>query len=136
MSLIQAHRIKTNPDPMEPFHIAQGYRVGNMAYLSGVAALTNSGEIVGEGDFDAQADQVFRNIDEVLKIVGSGLDQVIKVTIYLTDMGHFGKIVDLRAKWFTAPYPADTIVEVSALALPQLMIEIDVIALVDGEIIG
>lgn len=47
----------------------------------------------------------------------------------------FGKAIR-RAKWFTAPYPADTIVEVSALALPQLMIEIDVIALVDGEIIG
>lgn len=135
MPSIQAHRIKTNPDPMQPYHIAQGYRVGNMAYLSGIAALTKRGEIVGEGDFDAQADQVFRNIDEVLKTAGSGLEQVVKVTIYLTDMNNFSKIVDLRAKWFTAPYPADTIVEVSALAIPQLMIEIDVIALVDGEII-
>ena len=136
MPSIQAHRIKTNPDPMESFRIAQGYRVGNMAYLSGVAALTKEGEIVGENDFDAQADQVFRNIEEVLKAAGSGLGQIIKVTIYLTDMNNFSKIVDLRGKWFAPPYPADTIVGVSALALPQLMIEIDVIALVDGEIIG
>ena len=136
MAAIQAHRIKTDPDPMEPFRLAQGYRVGNMVYLSGVAALTKEGEIAGEGDFDAQAEQVFRNIAEILGVAGSGLEQVIKVTIYLTDMSNFPKMVDLRGKWFTAPYPADTIVEVRALALPELMIEIDVIALVDGEIIG
>lgn len=136
MAAIQAHRIKTDPDPMEPFRLAQGYRVGNMVYLSGVAALTKAGEIAGVGDFDAQADQVFRNIGEILGVAGSGLEQVIKVTIYLTDMSNFPKMVDLRGKWFTAPYPADTIVEVRALALPELMIEIDVIALVDGEIIG
>ena len=52
----------------------------------------------------------------------------MKVTIYLTDMGNFPKIVELRGKWFTAPYPADTIVEVSSLALPGLEIEIEAIA--------
>ena len=53
---------------------------------------------------------------------------MIKVTIYLTDMSHFEKIVALRQQWFSAPYPADTIVEVNALALPELMIEIEAIA--------
>lgn len=60
----------------------------------------------------------------------------MKVTIYLTDMGNFPKVVELRERHFAPPYPADTIVEVSALALPELMIEIDVIALVDGRVIG
>ena len=135
MSAIQAHRIKTDPDPMEPFRLAQGYRVGNIAYLSGIAAISTEGEIVGEGDFDAQADQVFRNLQQVLEVAGSGLDQVFKVTIYLTDMANFPKMVDLRGKWFSAPYPADTILEVRSLALPELMIEIDATALIDGEII-
>jgi len=80
------------------------------------------------GDFDAQAEQVFRNLARVLAAAGSGLDRVVKVTIYLTDMGNFPKIVELRGKWFTAPYPADTIVEVSSLALPGLEIEIEAIA--------
>ena len=132
---MDAHLIKTDPDPFEPFHIAQGYRAGDLIFLSGQAAIDASGQIVGTGDFDAQADQTFRNIDALLAKAGSGLDRVVKVTIYLTDMTHFPKIVDLRKKWFTAPYPADTIVEVRSLALPELMIEIDVTALANGVIV-
>ena len=55
-------------------------------------------------------------------------ERVVKVTIFLTDMANFPKIVALREKWFTAPYPADTIVEVTSLALPELEIEIEAIA--------
>jgi enamine deaminase RidA (YjgF/YER057c/UK114 family) len=50
------------------------------------------------------------------------------VTIFLTDMANFPKIVELRGRWFTAPWPADTIVEVSALALPELELEIEAVA--------
>ncbi len=59
---------------------------------------------------------------------GSSLEQVVKVTIFLTDMANFPKIVDLRGKWFSPPYPADTIVEVTSLALRELEIEIEAIA--------
>ena len=94
----------------------------------GQAALDEQGNIVGAGDFDAQAEQVFRNLARVLEAGGSSLERVVKVTIFLTDMANFGKIVELRRRWFTPPYPADTIVEVSALALPELEIEIEAIA--------
>ena len=70
-----------------------------------------------------------------LRSGGSTMERIIKVNIYLTDMSNFPKIVDLREKHFTKPYPADTIVEVSSLALPELMIEIEAIGLVEGEII-
>ena len=83
---------------------------------------------MGVGDFDAQAEQVFRNLRRVLEAGGSSLDRVVKVTIFLTDMANFPKIVELRGKWFTPPYPADTIVEVTALALPELELEIEAIA--------
>ena len=121
--------IKTDPDPFEPFCIAQGYQVGNLIFLSGQAALDLEGNVVGSADFDLQAEQALRNVQMLLDRAGSGLDKLIKVTIYLTDMKHFPKIVELRRKWFTPPYPADTIVEVRSLALPELMIEIDAIAL-------
>ncbi|HEY5681241.1 MAG TPA: RidA family protein [Pseudomonadales bacterium] len=121
--------IKTDPDPFEPFCIAQGYQVGNLIFLSGQAALDLQGNVVGSGDFDLQAEQALRNVQMLLDQAGSGLDKLIKVTIYLTDMTQFPKIVELRRKWFTPPYPADTIVEVRSLALPELMIEIDAIAL-------
>jgi reactive intermediate/imine deaminase len=121
-------QIRLDPDPYERFKLSQAFRVGDLVIVSGQAAIDQDGHIVGVGDFDAQAEQVFRNLTRVLAAAGSGLDRVVKVTIYLTDMGNFPKIVDLRGTWFTPPYPADTIVEVSALALPGLEIEIEAIA--------
>jgi 2-iminobutanoate/2-iminopropanoate deaminase len=96
--------------------------------ISGQAAIDETGQLVGVGDFDAQAEQTFRNLVRVLEAGGSDLDHVVKVTIFLTDMANFPKIVELRGRWFTPPYPADTIVEVRSLALPELEIEIEAIA--------
>ncbi len=121
-------QVKVDPDPYEPFRLSQAMRVGDLVFVSGQAAIDEAGSIVGAGDFDAQAEQTFRNVARVLDAAGSGLEHVVKVTIYLTDMANFGKIVELRRRWFSPPYPADTIVEVSALALPELVIEIEAIA--------
>ena len=126
--MTDVEQIRLDPDPYEPFRLSQGFRVGDLVIVSGQAAIDQDGHIVGVGDFDAQAEQVFRNLTRVLEAAGSGLDRVVKVTIYLTDMGNFPKIVDLRGTWFTPPYPADTIVQVSSLALPGLEIEIEAIA--------
>lgn len=128
MSLKQVH---TQPDPYAPFLISQGIKINNLVFVSGQAAIGDDGNLVGIGDFDKQAEQAFRNLDRVLKAAESSLDRVVKVTIYLTSMSHFEKIVELRRKWWSQPYPADTIVEVSALYSPDAMIEIDAIALVE-----
>lgn len=125
---MKAQQVKTTPDPFEPFCISQAMKVGELVFVSGQAALDLEGNLVGIGDFDAQAEQVFKNLDQVLTAAGSGLDQIVKVTIFLKDMGNFSKIVALREKYFSQPYPADTIVEVSALALPELEIEIEAVA--------
>jgi 2-iminobutanoate/2-iminopropanoate deaminase len=125
-------RIRIDPDPYEPFRLAQGYRVGDLLFISGQAAIDSSGHIVGAGDFDAQANQVFQNLDRVLRAGGSSLRNVVKVTIFLTDMNHFDKIVKLREQWFTPPYPADTIVEVTSLYSPDAMIEIEATAVADA----
>ena len=117
-----------DPDPLAPYAICPGRKVGDLIFLSGQAAISPKGEIVDKGDFDAQLAQTFANIETVLAAGGSDLSKVAKVTIYLTDMSNFPMVVEARRKYFTAPYPADTIVEVSSLALPDLMIEIDVIA--------
>ncbi len=130
---MDAVQVKTQPDPMEPFRLSQAFRVGDLVVTSGQAALTKEGELVGVGDFSCQAEQTFANLAEVLAAAGSSLHQVVKVTIYLTDMAHFSDVIALREKYFSYPYPADTIVEVSALALPELEIEIEATALVDGQ---
>ncbi|MEO0411542.1 MAG: RidA family protein [Pseudomonadota bacterium] len=130
--MTNATRIKTTPDPLEPYKISQGFKAGDFIYLSGQAAIDKQGNLVGVDDFDAQAAQVMTNITEILAEAGATLDHVIKVTIYLTDMSNFEKIMVLRGAYFTPPWPADTIVEVKALALPELMIEIDATAYLGG----
>jgi reactive intermediate/imine deaminase len=125
---MDARQIRLDPDPYEPFRLSQGFRVGELVIVSGQAAIAENGQIVGAGYFDAQAQQTFQNLKRVLEAGGSSLDRVVKVTIFLTDMSNFEKIVELRGKWFSPPYPADTIVEVSSLALPELEIEIEAIA--------
>ena len=133
---IDAQRIRIEPDHYDQFNIALAYRIGNLVVVSGQAAIDENGGVVGVGDFDAQAAQVFANLKLVLEAAGSGMDKIVKVNIYLTDMSHFPKIVALRAKYFKQPWPADTIVGVTALALPELMIEIEATALVNGKLVG
>ncbi|MDM7957561.1 RidA family protein [Blastomonas sp.] len=121
--------ITLSPDPLGAYAISPGWKAGGLLFLSGQAAIDEQGAIVGEGDFDAQLEATFAAIDRVLAAGGSDRSRIIKVTIYLTDMANFPKIVEARRRYFTPPWPADTIVEVRALALPELMVEIDVIAL-------
>ena len=127
-TLMKPEPILLDPDPLAPYRISPGFKVNGMLYLSGHAAISESGELVGIGDFEAQAKATFESLQRTLLAGGSDLSKVIKVTIYLTDMSHFEEIVALRGEWFSEPYPADTIVEVKALALPELMIEIEAIA--------
>ncbi|WP_416222511.1 RidA family protein [Variovorax paradoxus] len=130
---LQPKQIHTQPDPYAPFLLSQAIQLGNLVFVSGQAAIGDDGEIVGKGDFDRQAEQAFKNLDRVLRAAGTGLGSVVKVTIFLTSMSHFPKIVELRRKWFSAPYPADTIVEVSGLYSPDAMIEIEAIAVAPGD---
>lgn len=126
---MNVQQIKIDPDPYAPYLLSQGMRVGDLLLISGQTGIDEAGELVSLDDFDTQADQAFRNLGQVLEAGNSSLDRVVKVTIFLTDMAaNFPKIVELRRKWFTPPYPADTIVEVRSLYRPEVMIEIEAIA--------
>lgn len=129
---MKREQVQITPDPYAPYLLSQAIRAGGLLYVSGQAAVGDDGQIVGLGDFDQQADRAFRNLERVLVAGGSSLSSIVKVTIFLTSMSHFSKIVELRRKWFAAPYPADTIVEVSALYSPDAMIEIEAVAIVDA----
>ncbi len=129
-------QIKINPDPYKPYNLAQGYKVGNILYISGQAAYNENGDLIGKDNFDLQAEQTFANLKRVLEAGGSSLKNVIKVTIFLKDMGNFDKIVALREKYFETPYPADTIVEISALYSPDALIEIEAIAIENNTVLS
>lgn len=136
MGAARAVRIKIDADPYEAVRIAQAYRVGGLIFVSGQVAYARPGERPAGRDFESQAERCFENLDAVLRAGGSDLSKVIKVNIYLKNMANFPKIVALRERYFTPPYPADSIVEVSSLAGSSLEIEIEAVALAAGEIIG
>ena len=109
-----------------------GTKVGNMVYVSGQVAFNAQQEIVGVGDIKAQTRQVMENIKAVLDEAGATFDDVVKVTVFITDMGHFPQIHEVRADYFTVgSYPASTMVEVRALAHPDLLIEMEAVAVVE-----
>lgn len=122
-------QVVTEPDNYAPFLLSQGIRYGNLLFISGQAGAGDDGRIVA-GGFRAQGEQAFANLRRALEAGGSSLKDVVKVTIFVTDMGHFPDVVELRRRFFSAPYPADTIAEVKALYDPAAMIEIEAIAAV------
>jgi 2-iminobutanoate/2-iminopropanoate deaminase len=127
--IMTPERIRTSPDHYAPFLLSQGIRFGNLIFISGQAGAGDDGQIVA-GDFRAQGRQAFANLRRALEAGGSSLKDVLKVTIFVTDMGNFKDVVELRREFFAEPYPADTIAEVTALYDPAVMIEIEAIAAV------
>ena len=107
-----------------------GTRAGNMVFVSGQVAFDSQQQIVGVGDIKAQTRQVLENIKAVLDEAGATFDDIVKVTVFITDMGHFPQIHEVRAQYFTGDFPASTMVEVRALAHPDLLIEMEAIAVV------
>lgn len=121
-------QIKITPDPYTPFNLSQGISIGDFLYISGQTSTNENGELIHVGDFGAQAEQTFKNLEKILQAGGSSLHDVFKVTIYLKDMSNFKKIVALREKYFSVPYPVDSIVEINALFHPDALIEIEATA--------
>ncbi len=106
---------------------------GPLLFLSGQVALGGDGKVVGPGDAARQAVQIFENIKLALKPFGASLDNVVRLTIFVTDIADVARIRDVRLAYFPRTQPASTLVEVSKLVLPSLKIEIEAIAAVtDG----
>ncbi|MBB5235355.1 RidA family protein [Deinococcus budaensis] len=109
-------------------HLAE-VRGGRTLYLSGQIALDAQGEVVGAGDFAAQARQVFRNIELALAEVGCTFDHVVKLTFFLTDFAHLPEMRAVRDEFVkVAAPPASSAVQVAALVRPELLIEVEAVA--------
>lgn len=104
---------------------------GHLVFVSGQVARNARGETVGKGDIKAQTRQVLENIKAVLEAGGATLDDVVKVTVFVTNVAdHFSQIHEVRAEYFKKDYPASTLVEVKALAHKDWLIEIEAVAVV------
>ena len=109
--------IQTSNAPAALGPYSQAVRHGDLVFLSGQVALDPvTGQLVG-GGIDAQTRQVFRNLQAVCEAAGGSLEGVLKLNIFLTDLGNFATVNEIMAETFSAPYPAGATVEVSALPL-------------------
>jgi len=111
-------------------HFTDGVRAGGFLYVSGVVAVDGQGRLVGGDDVVAQTRQVFENMQAVLESGGCGFEDVVKVTVFLTDIDDRALINPVRQEFFGATRPASTLVEVPRLAVPGATVEIECIALV------
>lgn len=109
--------IETSKAPKAVGPYSQAVRHGDLVFLSGQVALDPAtGQLVG-GGIDAQTRQVFRNLQAVCEAAGGRLEGILKLTIFLTDLGNFATVNEIMAATFSTPYPARATIEVSALPL-------------------
>ena len=109
-------------------HYTDAVRFGDLLFISGVTPVDDKLQVVGGDDVVAQARQVFRNMAKVLAAAGLGFADVLKVTVYLTDVADRPKINPVRQEFFGATKPASTLVGVKELAVPGIKIEIEAVA--------
>jgi 2-iminobutanoate/2-iminopropanoate deaminase len=101
---------------------------GRTAYVAGQVSFDSTGAVVGAGNFQAQAEQVFANLRRALVSVGASFGDVVKTTTFITDLKNLPALRDTRARYFDATHPpANTLVPVATLARPDLLLEIEAV---------
>jgi 2-iminobutanoate/2-iminopropanoate deaminase len=113
------------------FGYSQAWRVDeprSLVFVAGQGPISTEGELVGPGDFERQARQTLANLATVLDDAGADMKSVIKLTVYLTDIANLRDYGRIRAELMQGHAPSGTAVEVSALAVPGMMIEVEAIA--------
>jgi 2-iminobutanoate/2-iminopropanoate deaminase len=118
-------RIAALSEPLS--HYTDAVRWGDLLFVSGIAPLSKAGELVGGSDAAGQCRQVLENMKLILDSAGAAFSDVLRVTVYLTDIGDRTKINPVRKEFFGNARPASTLIEVSALAVPGMKVEIEAV---------
>ena len=110
---------------------SQAWRVdgaGSFVFVAGQGPISADGELVGSGDFEAQVRQTFENLRTVLEQAGASLESVVKLTVFLTDIGTLREFGRVRNEFLPGPPPASSALQVTALAVPGMLVEVEAIA--------
>lgn len=126
------HAIETREAPAAIGPYSQAIRAGDTVYLSGQIPLDpGSGELV-EGDFSARTRRVLDNLAAITRVAGGGLDDIVKLNVFLTDLGRFAQVNEIMAEYFNEPYPARAAVQVAALP-KGVDVEMDAVMVLAGD---
>jgi len=127
-------RIRLTGQLAEPIsHYTDAVEAEGFLYISGMLPVDAAGELVGGGDVIRQSEQVLDNIGAVLRSAGASFDDVVRVGVYVRDMADRERINTVRRRYFGDARPASTLVEVSALAHPGALVEIEAVALLSRQ---
>jgi reactive intermediate/imine deaminase len=120
----QEFKVAGLPAPLS--HYTDAVRFGNMLFVSGLTAHDAEGNLVGE-DAAAQTRQILSNLNLVLKAAGASFADILKVTVFLTNVDDRALINPVRQEFFGSARPASTLIEVSRLALPEMKVEVEAV---------
>ena len=123
--------ISTDTAPQAIGAYSQAIHAGNTVYLSGQIPLDPVSMTLVSTDIEPQIEQVFRNLAAVAAAAGGSLDDAVKLTVYLVDLGHFPQVNEAMTRLFKAPYPARATVQISALPKGAL-VEVDAVLVLPG----
>lgn len=130
MATREEFRVEGLSEPIS--HYTDAVRFGRLLFISGVAPLDEAGKVVSADVVD-QARQVFMNLKKVLRAADADFGDVLKVTVYLTEVADRGKVNPVRQQFFGAARPASTLIGVKALAVDGMKIEIEAVVGLKGE---
>lgn len=109
-------------------HLVRVSPGATLLYVSGITARGEGGELVAPGDIEAQTRQVLQNISNILEEAGADLEDVVKITTYLTDIRSLARVSPIRREFFGTVRPASATVGVTGLADSRMLIEMDAVA--------
>jgi enamine deaminase RidA (YjgF/YER057c/UK114 family) len=120
---------------LKSVHPTVGYshvsKAGNTLYIAGQVAQDVDGNLVGKGDFEAQVRQVYENLKNIMSEAGGSLRNIVKMTTFLTHYNYIETYRSVRNEFFSDPFPPNTLLIIESLALPDYMIEVEAVAVLD-----
>ncbi len=119
------------PNVLKARGFSHAIKVGNTIYVAGQTATDEEGNIIGKGDVIAQTERAYENIKRVLEAAGARMTDIVMLKIYCRDLDGFVKTREARKKYFGNHFPAATVVKIDRLLLPDALIEVEAIAVVD-----
>jgi enamine deaminase RidA (YjgF/YER057c/UK114 family) len=121
---------------LKSVHPTVGYshaaKAGNTLYIAGQVAQDIDGNLVGKGDFESQVRQVYVNLKNIMEEAGGSLNNIVKMTTFLTHYNYIETYRNVRNEYFSEPCPPNTLLIIESLALPDFMIEVEAIAALDS----
>lgn len=114
-------------------HFSQGVIAaasGRLVFISGMTARDIDGHVIGSGDIEAQTRQVCENLERAVGAAGGTLNDIVRVDVFVRNIEHFDAIHRVRREYFDTPAPASTLLEVSKMVSPEMLIEINAIAVI------